>query len=422
MKGWFKQPLYVQIFVCILLGVALGYLLGPKAVLLKPLGDIFIRLLKMLIVLLTFFTLISGMTRLEDLRSFRSLGSKIILYYAFSSLVAAALGMILALVVQPGKEAMGLLGSGNAPVEASDFNLIDNLISWFPVNPIKAMTEGHMLQIIVFSIFVGLGLIAMGKKAHRLNQLIHDGAELMITITEFVIKTAPYGILALVANMVSSLGSRMLTEVGRFLIADYAALLLLLLVFYPLLLRFAGKLSPWRFYRNIAPAMLVAGSTTSSSATLPVSMAVAEENLGVAEKAWGFALPLGATVNMNGMAAAIGVIAVFASNLYAVPLTPALLFQFVFLGLALSIGTAGVKGGGIVMSGILLQALNMPLTLIPILASLWPVLDIGHTTCNVTGDLVGTAIVSSRLNMLDRTVFEGENHSKTLNKPNLNNS
>ncbi len=408
MKRWFKQPLYIQISVCILVGVALGLLLGPQAALLKPLGEVFIRLLKMLIVPLTFFTLISGMTRLEDLRSFRSLGGKIMLYYAFSSLVAAALGIAVALVVQPGHEAIGLLDSGIAQVEAVDFNLIDNLVSWFPVNPLKSMAEGHMLQIIMFSMFVGLGLIAMGKKAHRLTQLIHDGAELMITITEFVMKIAPYGILALVANMVSTLGPRMLTEVGRFLIADTVAIILLLLIFYPLLLRFAGKLSPWRFYRNIAPAMLVAASTTSSSATLPVSMAVAEENLGVAEKAWGFALPLGATVNMNGMAAAIGVIAVFASHLYAIPLSPALLLQFVFLGLALSIGTAGVKGGGIVMSGILLQALNMPLTLIPILASLWPVLDIGHTTCNVTGDLVGTAIVSSRLKMLDMAVFEQE--------------
>jgi Na+/H+-dicarboxylate symporter len=172
-----------------------------------------------------------------------------------------------------------------------------------------------------------------------------------------------------------------------------------------------GKLAPLRFYRNIAPAMLVAGSTTSSSATLPVSMAVADDNLGVPEKVWGFTLPLGATINMNGMAAAIGVIAVFASHLYDVPLTPALLFQFIFLGLALSIGTAGIKGGGIVMSGVLLQTLNMPLTLIPLLASLWPILDIGHTVCNVTGDLVGTSIVSSRLGILDEKVFSGRNRA-----------
>ena len=412
MKWWFRRPLYLQIFICIILGIILGLVLGPQAAAIKPLGDIFIRLLKMLIVPLTFFTLISGMTKLEDLRSLRSLGGMIILYYGLSSLIAAALGTIMALIVRPGQGAAGLLTLGEeAPVQAADFNLIDNLVSWFPDNPIKAMTEGHMLQIIVFAIIVGLGLLAMGTKARSLVKFFNDGAELMITITEFIMKTAPYGILALVANMVASLGTDMLAEVGRFLIADYAALILLLVIFYPALLLFLGRLFPLRFYRNIAPAMLVAGSTTSSSATLPVSMAVAEDNLGVPEKVWGFTLPLGATINMNGMAAAIGVIAVFASHLYEVPLTPALLFQFIFLGLALSIGTAGIKGGGIVMSGVLLQTLNMPLTLIPLLASLWPILDIGHTVCNVTGDLVGTSIVSSRLGMLDEEVFSGRNQA-----------
>ncbi len=406
MKWWFERPLYLQILIGILLGAALGFLLGPHAAVLKPLGDIFIRLLKMLIVPLTFFTLISGMTKLESLRSFRSLGGMIILYFALTSLVAAGLGMTVALIIRPGREAEGLLGPVGR-VEAPDFHFMDNLVSWFPENPIRAMTEGHMLQIIVFAIIVGLGLLAMGAKARNLARFFTEAADLMITVTEFVMKTAPYGILALVANMVATLGAEMLTEVARFLAAEYVAMLILLLVLYPPLLRGFGRLNPWRFYRNIAPAMLVAGSTTSSSATLPISMAVAEDNLGIPEKVWGFTLPLGATVNMDGMASSIGVIAVFAANLYAVPLTPALLLQFVFLGLALSIGTAGVKGGGIVMSGILLQTLNMPLTLLPILASLWPILDIGHTTCNVTGDLVGTGIVAARMGLLDKSTFVG---------------
>ena len=361
----------------------------------------------MLIVPLTFFTLISGITKLEDLRSFRSLGGMILLYYAASSLIAGTLGMVTALIIQPGKKAIGLLDAGKK-IEAAHFNFADNLVSWFPKNPIEAMSQGNMLQIIIFSIIIGVGLLALGKKGQSLIKLINDGADLMIVITEFVMKTAPYGILALVANMVASMGGKMLAEVGRFIAADYIALGILLVFLYPSLLKWLGKLSPNRFYRNIAPAMLVAGSTTSSGATLPVSMAVAEGNLGVSEKVWGFTLPLGATVNMNGMAAAIGVIAVFASNLYGVTITPVLMLQFIFLGLVLSVGTAGVKGAGIVISGILLQSLNMPLTLIPILASLWPMLDIGHTTCNVTGDLVGTAIVGSRMKLIDKKIFDNK--------------
>ncbi|MEA3476663.1 MAG: dicarboxylate/amino acid:cation symporter, partial [Bacteroidota bacterium] len=276
-------------------------------------------------------------------------------------------------------------------------------------NPIEAMATGHMLQLIVFSIIVGVSMLAMGKKADRLIQLTNDGADLMIKITQFVMKLAPYGILALVANMVATLGSKMLAEVGRFILADYVAIAVVMLVVYPLFIWYFAKLNPFRFYRNIAPAILVAASTTSSSATLPISMAVAEKNLGVPEKIWGFTLPLGATVNMNGMAAGVGVISVFAANLYDVPITAALILQFMFLGLALSVGAAGVKGAGIVLSTILLQTLNMPLTLIPILASIWPVLDVAQTAGNVTGDLIGTTIVASRYKMIDKEVYNSEN-------------
>jgi len=404
MKWWFRQPLSRQILICIVVGVALGYLLGPRAIWLKPIGDIFIRLLMMLIVPLTFFTLISGITKLESLSSFRSLGGLTVLYFVVSSLLAAILGMTTALIIQPGRKTAGLF-TGGEHVEAADFNFLDTLVSWFPKNPIEAMAEGNMLQIIIFSLIVGIGLIALGKKAQHIIVLINEGAELMIVITEFVMKTAPYGILALVANMVASLGSQMLREVFRLILSDYLAQILLLIIIYPIFLRFLARLNPLRFYGKVAPAMLVAASTTSSGATLPVSMAVAEDNLGVSKKVWGFSLPLGATVNMDGMAAAIGVIAVFAANLYGITLTPTLMLQIVFLGLALSIGTAGIKGGGIIMSGILLQSLNMPLTLIPILASLWPILDIGHTTSNVTGDLVGTTLVGSRLKLMDKKIF-----------------
>lgn len=141
--------------------------------------------------------------------------------------------------------------------------------------------------------------------------------------------------------------------------------------------------------------MLVAASTISSSATLPMSMKVAEQSLRLPEKIYGFSLPLGATVNMNGMGVVLGVIAVFACNIYDIPLTFPLMVQFVFLGLVLSAGAAGVKGAGIVMSTILLESLNLPLDLVPILAAIWPLIDIGYTTVNITGDLVGTAIVAA---------------------------
>lgn len=409
MKWWFRQKLYSQIFICIVIGITLGFVFGDKVTVIKPVGDIFIRLLMMLIVPLTFLTLISGITKLEDVKSLRSLGGLTMLYYALSSLVAAGLGMTVALLFQPGKGVVIDL-SKTAQIELEEFNFIDNLVHWIPTNPVEALATTNMLQIILFAIIVGITLLAMGKKGKRLVLLANDGAEMMIRITEFVIKFAPYGILALVANMVAAMGFGMLREIGRFILSQYLTLFLLLVFLYPILIRYLGKLNPFRFYRNIAPAMLVAAGTTSSGATLPVSMGVAEESLGAPEKVWGFTLPLGATVNMDGMAACIGCIAVFSCNLYNRPITAGLMFQFMFVGLALSIGTAGVKGGGIVISAILLQTIGLPTQIIiPILASIWPVLDIGNTCTNVTGDLAGTTIIASRFGMLDEKRFNGKN-------------
>lgn len=406
MKWWFRQQLYTQIFVCIAIGVALGLVFGEKVTVIKPIGDIFIRLLMMLIVPLTFLTLIAGITKLDDIKSLSSIGGMTILYYGLSSLIAGGIGMTIALLLQPGRGMKIDLTKG-VQIEITEFNFIDNLVQWVPKNPIQAMATTNMLQIIFFAIIVGVTLLAMGKKADRLVALANDGAELMIRITEFVMKTAPYGILALVANMVASMGIEMLEEVGMFILSLYISLSILLIFFYPLLIRYLAALNPLRFYRNVAPAMLVAASTTSSGATLPVSMSVAEENVGAPEKVWGFTLPLGATVNMNGMAACVGCIAVFSCNLYHIPITPARMAQFLFLGLVLSVGAAGIKGAGIVMSTILLQTIGIPtVIIIPILASIWPVLDIGNTCCNVTGDLVGTTIVASRFKMLNKEIFD----------------
>lgn len=408
MRWWFKQQLHIQIIICILIGIGLGLLLGSRSIVLKPAGELFIRFLKMLIVPLTLFTLISGITKMGDLRSLRSVGGMTVLYYLGTSLFAAVIGTAVALVIKPGRGAAGLLETA-AEGEAVQFDAVENIVSWVPENPVQAMAEANMLQIIIFSVIVGIALLALGKRAESISKLVGEGAALFIRVTEYVMALAPYGILALIAVLVGNLGTEMLAEVGRLILSDTLAVLIILVAVYPALLMILAGRSPVRFYRNAAPAMLVAASTTSSSATLPVSMRLAGNSMGIPDNIYGFTLPLGTTVNMDGMAAALGVIAVFAAHLYGMPITLPLLVQFVFLGLLLSVGTAGIKGAGIIMSSVLLKTLNLPLTLVPILAAVWPVIDIAHTTCNVTGDLNGTAIVASRLGLMNDSVFDGKN-------------
>lgn len=419
MKWWIKKPLYLKIFICVVLGAILGLILGPNTKFIKPIGDIFVRLLKMLIVPLTFFTLAAGVTKMGDMKSLRSTGGMIMVYYLITSAFAAAVGMVIAFILKPGTEVAGLLDAG-AKVAKPEFNFLKNIIEWVPTNPVEAMANTNMLQIIVFALFVGCALLALGDKVKGLTNIFDQCSDTMIKITDFVMGFAPYGILALVADMVSTLGAKMLAAVGRFIVTDIIGILIMLCIVYPLIMKFYGKLSPIRFYKNVAPAMLVAASTTSSNATLPVSLSVADKNLGIPEKVYGFSLPLGATVNMDGMAVALGVIAVFASNLYGVPITGGSILQFIFLGLVLSVGAAGVKGAGIVMSSVLLQTLGMPLTLIPILAAIWPIIDIGHTTTNVTGDLCGSTVISSRLKLINLKIFNGD--SSAVNTKSVSNT
>lgn len=406
MKYWSGLALHKKIFVMLLLGIVVGWVSGPKAEILQPLGDVFIRLLRMLIVPLVFFTLSSGVTKMGSPSNLRRVGGFVVTYYLLSSLLAAAVGCAVALVIRPGIGAEGILGTVGE-IKAASYSAVASILNWIPTNPVEAMANANMLQIIFFSLIVGIALLLLDKKTENFRRFLQEGAEVMIQITDFVMKFAPYGIFALVAILVGTIGDKMMSAVLKFILADYIAVGIVLLVIYPPILRFFS-VPVLRFFRHIFPAMLVAATTTSSAATLPVSMQVAEEKLGLPEPIYGFALPLGNTVNMNGMAVAIGVIAVFALDLFQVSITPGLLFQIVYLGLLLSIGAAGVKGAGIVMSTVLLETLGLPLSLIPILAAIWPIIDIAHTTANITGDLVGSTVCASRLGQLDRSVFDSD--------------
>lgn len=406
MKYWSRLALHKKIFVMLLLGIVVGWVAGPKAEILQPLGDVFIRLLRMLIVPLVFFTLSSGVTKMGSPSNLRRVGGFVVTYYLLSSLLAAAVGCAVALVIRPGIGAEGILGTVGE-IKAASYSVVASILNWIPTNPVEAMANANMLQIIFFSLIVGIALLLLDKKTENFRRFLQEGAEVMIQITDFVMKFAPYGIFALVAILVGTIGDKMMSAVLKFILADYIAVGIVLLVIYPPILKFFS-VPVLRFFRHIFPAMLVAATTTSSAATLPVSMQVAEEKLGLPEPIYGFALPLGNTVNMNGMAVAIGVIAVFALDLFQVSITPGLLFQIVYLGLLLSIGAAGVKGAGIVMSTVLLETLGLPLSLIPILAAIWPIIDIAHTTANITGDLVGSTVCASRLGQLDRSVFDSD--------------
>ena len=376
-----KLSLGKKILIGIVIGLAIGFISPKAADTLKPLGDIFLRLLKMLMVPLVFFSITSGVCKMGDIKQLYTVGLRFILYIIVTSGITACIGVLAGFIVQPGRGTTEFLDA-SAEVESVSYSFIDNIISWVPENVVQSMQEANMPQIIIFAIFLGVALLALGQKAELLIKVIDQGSEAMLKITEFVMAFSPIGIASLMATII------------------------VLIVLYPVIIKCLAKLQPLRFMKNIVEPIIVAASTTSSAATLPVSIKTAQEKLGIPENIYGFTLPLGNTCGMNGFSLFIGLCCIFASNLYGFAITPGRVVQFIFLGIILSVGAAGVKGAGIVMSTVLLETMGMPLSLIPILAAIWPAIDPAHTVLNNTSDLVGTTVVSCQLNKTDMAIYD----------------
>lgn len=405
MKALMSIELWKRILACIIIGLLIGVISPEVTKAILPLGEIFLRMLKMLIVPLVFFSITSGICKMGDVNQLRIVGARYILWIIVSAIIAAFIGVIAALITQPGKGMTEFLAVAEQANIAS-YNFIDNVVSWFPTNIIEACANANMLQIIIFCLFLGIALLALGEKVAGLVLIIDQSSDTMLKTTEFVMNISPLGIMSLMATMVSTVSRAMMREILLFLVVDIVCCLILLLIIYPLTIKLLCNISSIKFMKKITPAILVAISTTSSAATLPISIKLSGEDLGIPENIYGFILPLGNTCGMTGFALFIGMCCVFASNLYGLPVTFSSILQFIFLGMILSIGAAGVKGAGVVMSSVLLSALGMPLTLIPILAAIWPVIDPGHTVLNNVGDLVGTTIIAKRLNLMDMDIFE----------------
>ena len=393
-----------QILVGIIIGLAVGFASPALAKFLSPLGTVFLRMLKMLIVPLVFFSITSGICKMGDVKQLVTVGLRFVVYILITSGISAALGAIVGIFTDLGSGTTEFLDAG-AQVKNVDYNFINNVISWFPENVVDAMVKQDMLQIIVFSIFLGVAILALGKNVPELTKVIDQATLVMLKITDFVMAYSPIGIASLMATMVSTISGATVKDVIAFILADYVTCGIVFVVMYPFLIKVLAGLGPMRFFRKITQPMMVAISTTSSAATLPVSLKVAGEKLGIPENVYGFTLPLGNTCGMNGFAVFIGLCCIFCSHLYGVEITFAKLALYVFLGIILSVGAAGVKGAGIVMSTVLLEAIGMPLTIIPIFAAIWPAIDPPHTLLNNVSDIVGTTVIAKRLDLIDMDVY-----------------
>lgn len=400
-----KLGLGTQILMGIIVGFILGFSSPALTKLLSPLGTVFLRMLKVLIVPLVFFSITNGICKMGNVKQLVTVGGRFMLYIVVTSGLCAALGALVGMGINLGGGTTEFLMDG-AQVKNVDYNFINNVVSWFPENIVDAMVKQDMLQIIVFAMFLGVAILSLGKKVESVVKLIDNCTDIMLKITDFVIAFSPVGIASLMATMVTTISGATVKDVIALIVADYVTAIFVLIVMYPLILKVLAGLGPITFFRKITEPMIVAVTTTSSAATLPVSLRTVGTKLGIPENIYGFTLPLGNTCGMNGFAIFIGLCCVFCSHIYGIEITFAKMILYIFLGIILSIGAAGVKGAGIVMSTVLLQALGMPLSVIPIIAAIWPVIDPAHTLLNNTSDIVGTAVIAKRLGKMDMSTYE----------------
>ena len=398
MRKWFEIALWKRILAALILGVIVGMIWGPGSESIVWIGDLFIRLIRMVVVPLVFVTLVAGVVSMGDPSKLGSLGVKTLAIYMLTTLVAICIGLFLAATLQPG---IGVDLSAAVPGQVQEpIALSDRLMSIVPANPIAALAEGNILAIIFFALLVGISLLTIGDKGKPLADLMVASTEVMLKITHWVMEVAPFGVFALIAWVSGTQGVAALLDVVTLALAVVIGCFAHMIFMHGfIIMRFMLKLSPVMFFRGARDAMLVAFSTSSSSATLPVSMSVAEKNLGIKPIVASTVLPLGATINMDGTGLYVGIVSVFAAQAFGIDLSLADYVLIAGSTTLVSIGTAAVPGASIFLMAAVMETIGItPEQIAVVIGFILPFdrpLDMLRTVVNVGGDLsVSTAVAN----------------------------
>lgn len=386
---WYKRfSLTVWIFIALVLGVVCGMLLqgSPEiaTTYIKPVGTIFLNLIKMVVVPLVIFSIMAGVISLSDVRKVGSIGGKTVVFYLITTAFAVCIGLLFANVMNVG--ANYTMPSSELTYEVKEApSFIDTIVNIFPSNFVAPMVEGNMLQVIVIALILGFGVIAAGSKAKPVSDFVFSMNEVMMKVIHGIICLAPFGVFGLIAPVVAENGPDVLMPLLWLIVVAYVAMLIHLVLVYSAMVKGIGRMSPVKFFKGIAPAFAFAFSSASSVGTLPLNMECTRK-MGAREEMTSFVLPLGATINMDGTAIYQGVCAVFIAQVFGVELTISQQLMVVLTTVLASIGTAGVPGSGMIMLAMVLQSVGLPVEGIALVAGIDRILDMMRTALNITGD------------------------------------
>jgi Na+/H+-dicarboxylate symporter len=373
-------------------GLGVGIVAGERAMILQPLGDLFIRLLMMAVIPLVFFNLLAGVTSLTDVSALGRLGGKIILYYMVTTTIALTLGLFVMHMLQPGA---GMQLAEQVDETFGDVpGITDVLLGLIPENPFEAFASGNVAQVVVFAIFLGVVTLLLPLKSRETLQNAYSVlAELFRKLVGVIMHFGPIGIGALTAATVGEYGSVIFGPLALFIGGVWGSQAIMV-VFYMLLLVLLAKYSPIEFFKKTGPLYATTVATCSSLASLAVSLDVAEERVKLPRSVYAFTLPLGAQLNKDGTAIILAGVLLFTAQAAGVEFSLASQVTIVLIGMILSNGSGGIPGGGLVIALIFVQAFNLPLEIAAIVGGIYRLIDMGSTTINCMGDMVGTIIVA----------------------------
>lgn len=421
-KGKKKLGLTTMIFIALICGAVLGAIINAffmnipfvENVIVNGVfyivGQGFISLMKMLVVPLVFCSIVCGAAAIGDTKTLGSVGVKTIGFYLFTTMVAVAVALGIATVISPG------LGLDMSAVEnvattvdssstSTDLSMVDTILNIIPTNPISALANGEMLQIIFFALLIGVILAKLKDKAQLVANFFSQGNDIMMEMTMMIMKIAPIGVFCLIARTFSQLGFSAMVPMLKYMITVVIGLAIQGYVVYMVLLKLFGGLNPIRFVKKFFPVQMFAFSTATSNATIPMNIDTLEEKMGVSRKISGFTIPLGATINMDGTAIMQGVAVVFVSQAFGINLTPADYATVIATATLASIGTAGVPSVGLITLAMVFDSVGLPVSGIGLIMGIDRILDMLRTAINITGDAVCTTIVAKQNGEIDLDVF-----------------
>jgi Na+/H+-dicarboxylate symporter len=400
MKLWHK------VFLGLILGVFFGIYIPEHVETVKPIGTVFFRLIKMVIVPLLFFSLVSGITGMRDPSSIGRVAKKSVIAYLGTTCLAVTFGLGVAFILEPGTGVILDIGpvAADRNFKENDFDLLQFFIEIVPNNIFQAFADSNILQVVFFSIFTGIIINGMDSAADPLRNFIHAAAKLVLKMIALVVQLSPYAAFALTAWVIGTQGIDVIYTLGKLVRAIILAYVLQYII-YGLIIMVFCRLSPMPFYRKSIEYQMIAMSTGSSKASLATTMQVCRNRLGVSESSTSFVLPLGASINMNGLSIKLGLSVIFFAQAMGVDLVFSDYIIIIMTGTLGSIGGAGIPGSFIIMLPIMLTSVGLPIEGVALLVGVDRVLDLISTTINITGDATITLVIDNSEGTLDKEMY-----------------